>query len=155
VTEKSEDISALVDNNNGDPFNNGGFFVGHEDRTEFGVNSLSFGVNTGNSGPTRSVYYGRNNSYTSETWKVATFSYTLNDKYYALNGVDQAPYDIFAGSGTGQYSASAQNYALGSLNGEALHAQADIAEIIVYDSVLSGANRTAVENYLMQKYGIS
>jgi hypothetical protein len=153
--ETSNGVRALLDNSNGDPFNNLGFLIGHEDRTAFnGENSLSFGVNTGTSGPERSVYYGRQNSYTSDTWALATFSYTLNDKYYALNGVDQAPVDIFAGAGTGQYSASAQNYAVGALNSEAIHAQADIAEIIVYDSVLGADNRKLVEGYLRRKWGI-
>jgi hypothetical protein len=33
--------------------------------------------------------------------------------------------------------------------------QGDVAEILVYDSVLSSADRTAAESYLLAKYGLA
>lgn len=40
-------------------------------------------------------------------------------------------------------------------DGNSSYANIDIAEIIMYDSALSDANRAAVESYLMSKWGIS
>jgi hypothetical protein len=57
--------------------------------------------------------------------------------------------------GTASTGSAMADLHIGSSSGGANYWSGNIAEIIIYDSALSDANRSAVESYLMSKWGIS
>ena len=108
--------------------------------------------------------HGGQNRYYAEGWvyqpnQAATLNqpdigvgtHEANNARYYLNSVDVSG----IGGSTNQSGAPGHLAIMAEGNccgGEA--SMADIAELLVYDHVLSGADRVAVENYLGAKYGV-
>lgn len=59
-----------------------------------------------------------------------------------------------AGSGDPGTGSSTADYYIGGRAGSSLFTTGDIAEIVVYNRVLSGADRASIEIYLAGKYGL-
>jgi hypothetical protein len=81
------------------------------------------------------------------TFFVATTSFTSGACTFWKDGTQ-------VGTDTGTYSFTARTTRVGMMAGAAAM-KGDIAEILRYDSVLSGANRIALHAYLGAKYGIT
>jgi len=117
---------------------------------------------TTNNGSTRTSSYTGDNSYAVDTFHCLSL---VADNANATN----ASRAVFRKSGTVQTdTAAGDEAALPTANASYdLHictqagpttryfAQCDIAELIMYDSALSGTDRATVESYLMTKWGIS
>jgi hypothetical protein len=72
---------------------------------------------------------------------------------------DSSTYTFYSNgsqAGTGSVNAGelASQYYFGSGNGDSAYLTIDVAEIIIYNTVLSTTNRQRVETYLINKWGI-
>lgn len=139
-----------------------GFFVWL--RNDFGSSSpyskAQFVI--ANNGLTRSNSYTEDNSFPSATCQVLTVesdpanATNASRVVFRQNGTVQS--DTAAGDNasvpTGNASYDLHICTQGGPDGR-YYAQADIGEVIVYDSALSDTDRAAVESYLMTKWGIA
>ena len=160
VTPAAGSVRGIMDTaGGGDVAGNGGFLVSFEDRGgTAGTNTLGCACRTGTTGTPGDLfrYWGRNGSYAAAAFVVVAFSYGAADPRYLKNGADQAPYDAFLGStGTNAYGASALGYTLGAFGSGSLPVAMDLAEVLVYDSVLGTSERQSVEAYLFSRYAIA
>jgi len=84
------------------------------------------------------------------SWLQLAISYSAIGEYaFYLNGV-------LDGAGTNNVAFSSAQTAIGSQSGDGTAEQwlGDIAELIVYDTVLSAGDRSLVEGYITTKYGL-
>jgi len=105
----------------------------------------------------KTIYYGKNNAYSSTAFNALGFTYTSGAIKHYLNGADQTPYDYYPGfttipasltsSGNHLTVGSRSDTLLGSLTGE-------LAEFFIYNSVLSSTDRAQLEQYLQRRYNI-
>ena len=99
--------------------------------------------------------------YFAGSWQAQTTDVTALDQILALVLADPAGGTVYRDGisiGTGNYSALAVGgtIALGAVYGGGSDAyDGRLAEVLVYDSALSDADRGKVESYLANKYGIS
>lgn len=132
-------------------------------RNDFGTSSpyskAQFVV--ANNGSTRSNSYTGDNSFPAGTFQVLTVesdpanSTNANRVIFRNNGTvkDDTAAGDDASVPTGNATYDLHLCTQGGPDGR-YYAQADIGEVIVYDSALSSTNRAAVESYLMTKWGI-
>lgn len=133
-------------------------------RNDFGTSSpyskAQFVV--ANNGSTRSNSYTGDNSFPAGTFQVLTVesdpanSTNANRVIFRNNGTVKD--DTAAGDGasvpTGNATYDLHLCTQGGPDGR-YYAQADLCEVILYDSTLSDTDRSAIEQYLISKWGIS
>ncbi len=144
-------VVVILDNCTGNPNANDGFWMGWDDRGAANPNDSYVMTPKFVTAP---LGWFKDNSYGLAAFTTLVFQCSNHtDIYYSINNVDQAPYGVL-GAGTGAYVDNANVFGLGALNDGTAPAGMDLAELIIYGSVLSSADRDLVENYLSSKYGL-
>lgn len=114
-----------------------------------------FAVSVGGSGGNLSAYDSTSPTIGTSAWLMIsrTFSGTHAGHLAWVGGVAVTPGGVSA-SGDPGTSVTTADYYIGGRAGSSLFMAGDIAEIIVYDNVLSSPNRVTVETYLTSKYAL-
>ena len=115
-----------------------------------------------NNGPTRVNSYTGDNSYPVDTFHVVTIrsdpanATDANRVAFRKSGIVQSNTPASDGGGLPTGDATYDLH-IGTQAGTAgrRFAQCDLCELVMYDTALSDFNRSAVESYLMNKWGIS
>lgn len=94
-------------------------------------------------------------SLATGTWRYISRTMDGTDAGHLewVNGIASTRSDIIDSSNPGTGTATA-DYFIGGRAGASLFTTGDIAEIIVYDNVLSDANRQGIQNFLAAKYAL-
>jgi hypothetical protein len=84
-----------------------------------------------------------------------TYPLSWRIRVYAFNGASGKFYTNGSQTAAGNVGVQTMpNFVLGRYAGGSAYCEADVAEVLIYDSILSDADRATVESYLNRKYAI-